>query len=72
MWLKSWALLLLADGKEEDTATLVLPIAQCQSKVPSENVQIFLANNIDLFLLSNTETTLNSIKIVHLNLPKFT
>ena len=28
MWLKSWALLLLADGKEEDTATLVLPIAQ--------------------------------------------
>ena len=29
MWLKSWALLLLADGKEEDTATLVLPIAQC-------------------------------------------
>ena len=32
MWLKSWALLLLADGKEEDTATLVLPIAQCKRK----------------------------------------
>ena len=33
MWLKSWALLLLADGKEEDTATLVLPIAQCKVMV---------------------------------------